>query len=51
MLMTPQEFDAATDFDELYSYELIHGVVIVSPPSGVSERDPNEELGHFLRAY
>jgi hypothetical protein len=22
MLMTPEEFDAATDFDELYSYEL-----------------------------
>lgn len=32
MLMTPEEFDAATDFDELYSYELIHGVLIVSPP-------------------
>ena len=44
MLMTPEEFDAATDFDELYSYELIHGVLIVSPPPGESERDPNGEL-------
>jgi len=51
MLMTPEEFDAATDFDELYSYELIHGVLIVSPPPGESERDPNDELGHLLRAY
>ena len=51
MLMTPEEFDAATDFDELYSYELIHGVLIVSPPPAESERDPNEELGHILRAY
>src|SRR5271157_5087068 len=51
MLMTPEEFDAVTDFDELYCYELIHGVLIVSPPPGESERDPNEELGHLLRAY
>jgi Uma2 family endonuclease len=51
MLMTPEEFDAATDFDELYCYELIHGVLIVSPPPAESERDPNEELGHILRAY
>src|SRR5208337_199307 len=51
MLMTPEEFDAATDFDELYCYELIHGVLIVSPLPAESERDPNEELGHILRTY
>jgi Uma2 family endonuclease len=51
MLMTPEEFDTATDFDELYSYELIHGVLIVSPPPGESERDPNGELEYLLRAY
>ena len=51
MLMTPEEFDKATDFDELYSYELIHGVLIVSPLPAESERDPNEELGHILRTY
>ncbi len=51
MLMTPEEFDAATDFDELYAYELIHGVLIVSPPPGESERDPNGELNYLLRAY
>jgi Uma2 family endonuclease len=49
--MTSEEFDAATDFDELYSYELIHGVLIVSPPPGESERDPNDELGNLLRVY
>ncbi len=51
MLMTPEEFDTATDFDELYTYELIHGVLIVSPPPGESERDPNDELGNLLRVY
>src|SRR5271165_1316157 len=51
MLMTPEEFDTATEFDELYSYELIHGVLIVSPPPGESERDPNGELEYLLRAY
>ncbi len=51
MLMTPEEFDAATDFDELYSYELIHRVLIVSPPPAESERDPNGELEYLLRAY
>ncbi len=51
MLMTPEEFDAATDFDERYSYELVHGVLIVSPPPGESERDPNDELGNLLRVY
>ena len=51
MLMTPEEFDAAEDFDELYSYELIHGVLIVSPPPGAGERDPNGELDFLLRSY
>ncbi|MBV8608140.1 MAG: hypothetical protein JO034_11865, partial [Singulisphaera sp.] len=27
MLMAPEEFDAVTDCDELYQYELIHGVL------------------------
>jgi Uma2 family endonuclease len=49
MLMTPEEFDAITDCDEQFVYELIHGVLIVSPPSGESERDPNGELDYLLR--
>ena len=51
MLMTPDEFDAVTDWDELYRYELVQGVLIVSPFASPAERDPNEELGSLLRAY
>ncbi len=51
LLMTPEEFDEITDFDEGYQYELIRGVLVVNPPAGVGERDPNEELGHLLRTY
>lgn len=51
MLMTPEEFDAVTDYDDCYVYELVHGVLIVSPAPGEAERDPNEELGFLLRLY
>lgn len=51
MLMTPEEFDAVTDYDDRFVYELIHGVLIVSPFPGESERDPNEELGFLLRTH
>jgi Uma2 family endonuclease len=50
-LMTPEEFDAVKEWDENYVYELIHGVLIVSPPPLESERDPNDELGYLLRSY
>jgi Uma2 family endonuclease len=49
--MTPEEFDAITDWDPAYRYELIHGVVVVNPIPLESEADPNEELGHLLRTY
>jgi Uma2 family endonuclease len=49
--MTPAEFDAVTDWDDNYRYELIQGVVIVSPIPLEAEADPNEELGHLLRQY
>lgn len=48
--LTPEEFDAA-EFEEGWRYELIHGVLVVSPPPLRKERDPNEELGHWLRKY
>lgn len=48
--LTPEEFDAA-EFEEGWRYELIHGVLIVSPPPLRKERDPNEELGRWLRNY
>ena len=40
MLMAPEEFDAVTDCDELYQYELIRGVLVVNPPP----RSPNATL-------
>lgn len=49
--MTPEEFDAIEDWDECYVYELIHGVLVVSPGPLEEERDPNEELGYWLRTY
>ncbi|QDV32934.1 Uma2 family endonuclease [Tautonia plasticadhaerens] len=51
MIMTPEEFDAVTEVDERYVYELIHGVLIVSPPPGEGERDPNGELEYLLRRH
>lgn len=50
MLMTPEEFDAA-DFEEGWRYELINEVLVVSPTPSRGERDPNEELGRWLRNY
>src|SRR5207248_3191655 len=53
ILMTPEEFDAADyeDYDPLWSYELINGVLVVSPIPLEQEADPNEELGYMLRTY
>jgi Uma2 family endonuclease len=51
MLMTPEEFDAVTDYDERFVYELIRGVLVVSPIPGEAECEPNDELGALLRAY
>jgi hypothetical protein len=38
MLLTPEEFDAITEYDENDRYELIHGVLVVKP-SGFGRRD------------
>lgn len=50
-LMTPEEFDAVEECDELYVYELIHGVLVVTPPPSEGERGPNELLGRLLWNY
>jgi Uma2 family endonuclease len=50
-LMEPEEFDAVAEWDEGYVYELIRGVLIVSPPPSEAERDPNGELGFQLRLH
>ena len=51
ILMTVDEFDAVTDYDEDYRYELINGVLVVNPIPSEEERDPNDELGHWIRTW
>jgi Uma2 family endonuclease len=50
MPMTLDEFDEA-DFELGYRYELINGVLVVTPPPLEQERDSNEDLGYLLRRY
>jgi Uma2 family endonuclease len=50
ILLTPRQFDRA-EFEEGWRYELIHGVLVVSSTPLEQERDPNEELGRWLRNY
>jgi Uma2 family endonuclease len=51
--MTPEEFDATPEAQWVPGnrYELIGGVLIVSPMAGIAERDPNDELGYLIRGY
>ena len=51
LAMTTAEFDAIHDYDPNYRYELIRGVLVVSPIPSEAEADPNEELGVDLRVY
>jgi Uma2 family endonuclease len=51
LMMTPEEFDAITDYDELYRYQLIHEVLVVTPFAAEPERKPNDVLGHLLQIY
>jgi len=50
VLLTTEEFDRAR-FVAGWRYELINEVLVVSPIPSLNERDPNEELGYFLRTY
>jgi Uma2 family endonuclease len=50
ILMAPREFDRA-EFVEGNRYELIHGVLVVTPSPLEKERDPNGELEYLLRLY
>jgi Uma2 family endonuclease len=51
--MTPEEFDATPPgrFQPGYRYEIISGVLVVTPPVSDAEAEPNDELGHMLRTY
>ena len=50
ILMTAEEFDALPErrWVRGYRYELIRGVLVVSPVAGPKERGPNDELGYLL---
>jgi hypothetical protein len=48
--MTLQEFDRV-EVVEGYPYELINGVLIVSPIPSPQEHSPNEELAYWLLLY
>ncbi len=50
MLLTPDEFDRA-HYVEGWRYELIHGVLVVSPTPSRQERDSNERLANWLIRY
>jgi Uma2 family endonuclease len=50
LLLTPAEFDRATGVRG-WRYELINGVLVVSPTPSRQERGPNEVLGHWLMQY
>jgi Uma2 family endonuclease len=50
IVMTVQEFDAG-EFDERFDYELINGILIVTPPAHDEELIISEELNHLLRSY
>jgi Uma2 family endonuclease len=50
LLLTLTEFDHARP-QQGWRYELINGVLVVSPTPSRQERDPNETLGQWLRNY
>lgn len=49
--MSTDEFDAITEYDDGYNYELNHGVLVVNPIPLPEERGPNGELEYLLRFY
>jgi Uma2 family endonuclease len=51
MLLTPEEFDEITDYEDGFRYELIRGVLVVAPVPTEAEASPNDELGAMLRQY
>jgi Uma2 family endonuclease len=51
MLLSPEEFDAVTEYDDCYRYELVHGVLVVHAIPAPAESDLNGELEYLLRKY
>jgi Uma2 family endonuclease len=51
MLLSPEEFDGISQYDENFAYELVHGVLVVNPIPLEAESGPNELLGGLLFGY
>lgn len=51
LMMSPDEFDAVADYDDSVNYELIKGVLVVTPMASNSELAPNQLLGFWLLTY
>jgi len=51
MRMSVEEFRAIEDHELGFRYELIHGVVVVTPPPGPAHANSGDELGYLLRLY
>jgi Uma2 family endonuclease len=49
--MTPEEFDAIDEYDELFHYELVDGVFTVNQIPLEGQAGPNEYLGGLLFIY
>ncbi len=49
--LSPAEFDAISEHDDNFRYELIEGVLVVNPVASPGERGPNDLLGHWLWTY
>ncbi len=49
--LTTAEFDAIDDYDELYRYELVNGVLVVNPIPLEGQAGPNDFLGYLLNHY
>ncbi|MCI0357778.1 MAG: Uma2 family endonuclease [Planctomycetaceae bacterium] len=51
ILMSIDEFESIDDWERGYRYEIIHGVLVVSPPPDDAGQGPNERLGNWLWDY
>jgi Uma2 family endonuclease len=49
--MSLAEFRAIEDFEDGYRFELIKGIVIVTPAPSNSEASSNDKLGYLLQRY
>jgi Uma2 family endonuclease len=51
VLMPIEEYQSINEWEPGYRYELLHGVLVVSPPPEDAGQGPNERLGYWLLSY